>query len=598
MDLDKKLNRVETVGAVAHTLWFTIKSSPAFLLITAIEEVISRIAPFASAWVLANLVSTLPVVVHNAVAQHLAVRDVVALLLINITPSVISSFTNYYGTKQRIELDLKVDRRLQMAFSALPFAFYEDKETMDAYDRASRFAMSLSSFVLYRLRYILGGILTFLFAAVAFWHFSPYITIAVLVLSIPTMWVEFHMQRVREKIWKANTTNSRRAYAYEDLVKPRLIKESRLLGLAAYAIEHAQHFKRVSELAQLGADRQTERYRTVSMLLSGAVEALVLLRALQRIVLGQIPIGQFVFVQQVASQYLGAITGMAGQVQSVDDLLFGLAEFTAITTYKVEEPSEVLANPSGDITFDHVSFSYPGTKALALKDVSLSIPHGKTIAIVGENGAGKTTLVKLIMKLYDPLQGAITIGGQSLAGTSGEAWHAHIGALFQDFSLFYDFTIRDNVWFGNIKKDREGKEIESVLKAAEAASFVKELPFGMDTYLGKYVDEENGTDLSGGQAQRLAIARAIFRRPDLLILDEPTSAIDAKAEYTIFKAIDAARQGRTTILISHRFSTVRKADYIYVLEKGRLKEQGTHEELLARRGLYHEMFTKQAAGYL
>jgi ABC-type multidrug transport system fused ATPase/permease subunit len=127
---------------------------------------------------------------------------------------------------------------------------------------------------------------------------------------------------------------------------------------------------------------------------------------------------------------------------------------------------------------------------------------------------------------------------------------------------------------------------------------VKELPFGIDTYLGKYVDEENGTDLSGGQAQRLAIARAIFRRPDLLILDEPTSAIDAKAEYTIFKAIDTARQGRTTILISHRFSTVRKADYIYVLEKGHLKEQGTHEELLARRGLYHEMFTKQAAGYL
>jgi ATP-binding cassette subfamily B protein len=303
-------------------------------------------------------------------------------------------------------------------------------------------------------------------------------------------------------------------------------------------------------------------------------------------------------VQQVTGQYMGALANVSWLVETMDSLLFGIDEYTELTSMAAEPDGEPVQNAKGDLVFDDTSFTYPQSSRLALKHVSLRIPAGQTVAIVGENGAGKTTLVKLLMKIYEPSAGTIAAGGQTLGGVNSSTWHQHIGVLFQDYYAFNDFTIRDTIWFGDITKDHGGKEVQAALRAADAESFVKELPHGVDTYLGKYMDEENGTYLSGGQLQRLAIARTLFRNPDILILDEPTSAIDAKAEYKIFQSIERARKGRTTILISHRFSTVRRADYIYVLSNGRLLEEGTHEALMARKGLYHEMFTKQAEGYL
>lgn len=597
METEKKLGGRATLRAAWSGIKTVAVSSPAFLFVIGVEEVISRLAPFANAFILGKLVSTLPEVTGNTEARDQVVRYIVMLAIVSVVPTVLGSFTNIYRARKRVELNMDIERRLRVAFGSLPYAEYEDKRVIDLFDHAHRFAQSLSAFVLYRMRNIFGSVFSLVVASVAFWHFSPWLTLAIFVLTVPMMWVELKMQSLRRSTWKRNTLVYRKAYAHEELVKPRKIKEVRLLGLVEWAIDKTIHYKTDAETKDIEIDKKGEKYRVGGLLLGSAMEVIVLFRALQQIVAGKMPIGQFVFVQQIASQYIGALREVSWMVQDMDELLFGAEEYDEIVNWPKPKAGDKVQNPSGDLAFDNVSFSYPGSEDLALSGISLHIPAGQTIAIVGENGAGKTTLVKLLMKLYDPSVGTVTVGGQGMKDVSPDSWHKHLGVLFQDFEIFYDFTIRENVWFGNNKQGKDSQQLEQALESADALDFVRKLPKGLDTYLGKYMDEENGTDLSGGQAQRLAIARTLFRNPDVLILDEPTSAVDAKAEYKIFQEIEKARAGKTTILISHRFSTVRKANYIYVLENGSLKEQGTHEELMANQSLYHEMFSKQAEGY-
>jgi len=597
MEDGHKLSKSETLKAVGLSIRFTLQSSPQLLGFLAISELINRAIPFINAWLIARLITLLPQVTHDVSAQHEAARYVLYIAATTILPTVLSTLDNSYLARQKVELDLKIERRLQTAFSSLPFASYEDKRIIDAYDRATRFSKGLSNFVLYRLRNIIGALATLVIATIAFWHFSPWLTVVIFILTIPALWVELRLQTLREKTWRNNTLNYRKASAYDFMLQPRMIKESRLLGLARMAIDRSQHYKRTAELSQVNIEQVSSRYRVASTAIETVMEVIILLQALQKIINGKLPVGQFVFIQQIISQYLGSLREASWLVQDLDDLLFGISEYTEIIQAPQEVPGTDIVDIGQDITVNSLSFRYPKARTLALKDITLTIPAGKTVAIVGENGAGKTTLVKLLMRLYDAERGSIQVGDQPLADITSSAWHKQLAVLFQDFQIYYDFTLRENVWFGNIDIPQKDKLLKASLVAADAWDFAQKLPNTIDTYLGKYMDEENGTDLSGGQLQRLAIARVLFRDPSILILDEPTSAIDAKAEYEIFRNIEQARKGRTTILISHRFSTVRKASYIYVLEKGRLKEQGTHEELMENAGLYHEMFTKQAEGY-
>ena len=253
------------------------------------------------------------------------------------------------------------------------------------------------------------------------------------------------------------------------------------------------------------------------------------------------------------------------------------------------------------VRFEGVSFRYPGTDAAVLTDVELEVPAGSTIAFVGENGAGKTTLVKLLCRFYDPSGGRITVDGVDLARLPVDGWRERVAAGFQDFVRF-ELLARESVGVGNLPALEETDAVASALRRADAAELVAQLPDGLETQLGKsYAD---GAELSGGQWQKLALARAMMReRPLLLILDEPTSALDAHAEHALFEryAESARAVARTTggiaIFVSHRFSTVRMADRIVVVEGGRIAEQGSHEELVRLGGIYAELYALQAAAY-
>jgi ATP-binding cassette subfamily B protein len=302
------------------------------------------------------------------------------------------------------------------------------------------------------------------------------------------------------------------------------------------------------------------------------------------------------------SAYIGATVGEIGFLRGFwmdgSRRLAWLEDYAASLAASADLP--VPARLRDGIRFEHVTFSYPGTSRVVLDDVSLSLPAGSVVAIVGENGAGKTTVVKLLAKMYEPSSGSILVDGTSLARMPADQWRSRLAGAFQDFFRF-EFLARQTVGLGDVARLDDGAAVAAAVDRADAAHVVSRLPSGLETQLGP--TWPGGVDVSFGQWQKLALARGFMREdPLLLVLDEPTAALDAETEHALFERYAAAArgrdaQGRITILVSHRFSTVRMADLIVVLDGARLVEVGTHEDLVAKRGQYAELYNIQAAAY-
>jgi ATP-binding cassette, subfamily B, bacterial len=302
----------------------------------------------------------------------------------------------------------------------------------------------------------------------------------------------------------------------------------------------------------------------------------------------------------------GAIAGASSNLQMIfstfssiaDQSLFltDLLEFFALRPLVTSKPNAIRApRPIKEgIEFTDVSFSYPGSTRLVLKNLNLRVAPGERIALIGENGEGKTTIVKLITRLYDPTVGKVLLDGIDLREYDLEDYSSQIAVIFQDF-MRYDMTAWENIAMGQISERKNMASIELAARKSLAESVVAKLPLGYDQMLGRRF--ETGVDLSGGEWQRIALARAYLRDAQLLVLDEPTAALDARSEHEVFERFAELTQGKMALLISHRFSTVKMADRIVVLEKGQIAEEGRHEQLMARGGRYAAMFEMQASSY-
>ncbi|OEU65500.1 MAG: ABC transporter ATP-binding protein [Desulfobacterales bacterium PC51MH44] len=318
-----------------------------------------------------------------------------------------------------------------------------------------------------------------------------------------------------------------------------------------------------------------------------------------RTVQGSITLGDMVM-------YFGAFQGGLGYLRQLLGNLAGLYEDNLFISNfyefldlepKVKEPlhpSPVPRPMKRGIVLEQVSFQYPGGIREVLKDISLSVAPDEIVALVGENGSGKTTLIKLLCRLYDPLSGIITLDGIDLRQFETKALRREISVIFQDYAQYY-LTARENIWFGNIELSPDSQKIKTAAKHAGADNLISHLPREYETILGKWF--EDGEELSIGQWQKVALARAFLRESQIIVLDEPTSSLDVKTEYEVFTRFRKLREGRAGVLISHRFSTVRMADRIFVFEEGRIIERGSHEELVRYGGKYASLFEKQAQFY-
>jgi ATP-binding cassette subfamily B protein len=314
---------------------------------------------------------------------------------------------------------------------------------------------------------------------------------------------------------------------------------------------------------------------------------------------GQITLGDLVMYYQAFQRVQGFFQGILGSLARLyEDNLFlsNLYEFLDLKR-TVSEPLHAAPVPQpmqSGIVVNHVNFKYPEGTRKVLEDVSLTIRPGEVVALVGENGSGKTTLIKLLCRLYDPTGGAITIDGIDLRHFETKALRNEIAIIFQDYA-HYHLTARENIWFGNIALAPDHERVIAAARRSGADDVIRTLPHGYDTILGKRF--EAGEELSIGEWQKVALARAFMRDAQIIVLDEPTSSMDAKAEYEAFQNFHQLVSGRTAILISHRFSTVRMADRIYVMQHGSIVEGGSHEELLRLGGTYARLFEMQALHY-
>jgi ATP-binding cassette subfamily B protein len=401
--------------------------------------------------------------------------------------------------------------------------------------------------------------------------------------------------------WQRQQTSTERQAGYLNrmLTGSSHAKEIRLYDLGPLLMNRFRELRRKLRGERLGI--ATRRSIAEFAAQTGATVAIYgsLAFIAYRTVQGMNTLGDLVMCYQAFQRGQGFLQGLLGGLAGLyEDNLFlaNLFEFLDLKR-KVVEPkcaSPVPRPMQTGIVLKHVSFHYPMSDRKVLEDISLVIRPGEVVALVGENGSGKTTLVKLLCRLYDPTGGTITLDGVDLCRFDTAALRREVSVLFQDY-IRYHLTARENIWFGNIDLPPDHERVVAAARDSGADDVIRRLPKGYETVLGKQFDE--GEELSIGEWQKVALSRAFLRDAQIIVLDEPSSSMDAKTEQAVFQNFSKLAAGRTTILISHRFSTVRMADSIYVLQNGRIIEGGTHDELIRSGGTYARMFETQARQY-
>ncbi|MEO5807405.1 ABC transporter ATP-binding protein [Devosia sp.] len=492
-----------------------------------------------------------------------------------------------------------VSIELMLHSARLDLRHFESADYQDRLERARRQAAGRNGL----LSQIFGqaqDVITAITLAAGLFIYAPWLILLLPLSFVPAVWGETRFNTLSYYLSR-NRSPERRQLEYIRHIGANAdtAKEIKLFGLGGFLVER---FKTLADAIHI-ENRDLSITRAAWGAALASISTLTYYGAyafiVWRTIVGDFSIGDLAFLSgsfltlnNLFQKILLGFTQIAGQSLYLDDLF---------SFFEIEPTILPPANPKPfpepirqGVVFDNVGFRYPDTDTWAIRNLSFTLLAGETLALVGENGAGKTTIVKLLTRLYDPDEGSISIDGIDLRDIPVDAIHDHIGVIFQDF-LRYSFTAAENIGIGSIEATGDRPRIEGAAENSLADAVIAKLPQQYEQPLGRLFNK--GRDLSGGEWQKIAIARAYMRDADLVILDEPTAALDAKAEAEVFTRFKRLAAGKTAVLISHRFSTVRMADRILVLEHGKILEAGTHEELLALRGRYAELFELQAAGY-
>jgi ATP-binding cassette subfamily B protein len=482
----------------------------------------------------------------------------------------------------------------------LDLAHYENATYYDIMHRAKREGAGRPAMILSSLTGLVQNTIGLLAILGLIVSFSPVMAIALFFAATPVVVVKLAYSERMYK-WQRERTNTERLVAFYDWMISgiRFAKEIRLFQLGDLFRSRYGRLR-----VQLRRERlDLARKQTVAELVAQTAGTATVFAAFAAIargaVVGKLTVGAVVMYYQAfqrgLSQLRQILVSLAGLYEG-NLFLSNLYEFLEQKPQVVdpESPRPVPRPMVSGIEFHGVHFRYENNNHEVLTDACLRIAPGEVIALVGENGSGKTTLIKLMCRLYDPTHGAITLDGRDIREYAATELRAQMGVIFQDFAQ-YPVSARENIWFGDVIRDPRDPAIEHAARKSGIHDTLLELPKGYDSTLGKWLEE--GEELSFGQWQKIALARAFLRDAQLIVLDEPTSSLDARSEYEIFCRFRDLLEGRSAILVSHRFSTVRLADRIYVLEHGRVTEAGSHAELVARGGTYARMYELQAAAY-
>lgn len=590
------------------------QANPRYTLLIAVLTLISSVTAPAQIWLTKLLIDQVSVVVQGtgqgtAMVWSAILPPTVAFILALVLSDVSNSLRSSLRDILQMQVNTYAQALILQKAASLDIAFYETPAFYDRLENAMRDVWRTQN-----LPWILldtsGAALSLILTIGLLVSLHPLAAPLLVITAIPQLVARARYVNLRFKMWTDRAPAQRMVnYLQSLLIEREPVKEIRLFGLEAPFLARFRHFNE-----QLVAGHKTilfaqERWNLLSTLLSVVGVGLIWVYAIMQAALARITLGDLALVFQASTQArsgLGQLFSSMGVFYEHSLFVGNLYDFLELQpdavagalTRKTDEPKAgaAVAQPiQQGIEFRHVSFRYPGAERCVLQDVSFTIRLGTTVALVGENGAGKTTLIKLLTRFYDPTAGAILLDGRDLRDYDLAELRRAIGVIFQDF-VRYHLTARENIGFGQLEYVDNGERVGRAADKGGAGPVIEKLPKSYETLLGRTF--EDSVDLSGGEWQKLALARAFMREAHVLILDEPTAALDALAEYEVYKRFAELTADKTTIFISHRFSTVRMAQQILVLENGQLIEEGAHAELMARDGQYAKMFTTQAERYL
>jgi len=593
----KRLQALKNIPPVLKIIW---QSSPAVVSAELALRAIVAVVPVGLLAVTRLIIDA--VVGH--VARGAALRHdfwwlVGAEFALASLSTILNRIVDFCDTLLADKFARHISIRIMEHASRLDLFCYEDPSFQDKLERARVQATDRLG-MMRQMGLLVQQIITAATLAASILFFSPWLLVLLVVCVVPAFLGESHFAFLGYALAFRLTPVKRQIDYLRFLGASKdSAKELKLFGLNRYLTDR---FTELSDDVYVENVALAKRRLWATAVLSlvttsGYYGAYVYV--IFETVAGMMTVGTLTFLT-------GAIAGASANLQMIfstfssiaDQSLFltDLLEFFALRALVTSKPNAVRApRPiQQGIEFCDVSFCYPGSSRLVLKSLNLRVALGERIALIGENGEGKTTIVKLITRLYDPTAGSVLLDGIDLREYDLEDYSSQIAVIFQDF-MRYDMTAWENIAMGQISELKNMARIELAAKKSLAESVVAKLPGGYEQMLGRRF--ETGVDLSGGEWQRVALARAYLRDAQLLVLDEPTAALDAKSEHEVFERFAELTKGKMALLISHRFSTVKMADRIVVLEKGQIAEEGRHEELMARGGRYAAMFEMQAASY-
>ncbi len=499
----------------------------------------------------------------------------------------------------RAQLGHRVNVMILEKALTLPLKSFEDSEFYDKLTRARREASSRPLSLVKRTFGLAQNGISLISYAVLLLGFSPWAVVILILAGLPSFFAEAKFSGDAFRLFRWRSPDSRMQMYLETLIaREDSVKEVKLFQLGPRFLDRYRDiFRRLFR-----EDRRLTLRRDGWGFVLGLVSTAAFYGAYVWIVLatigGEISLGAMTMYLMLFRQGQTAVAASLSAISGMYEDNLYLSNLYEYLSYPVPAESGEASHgpePARGLEFDNVSFRYPGSDELALKNVSLTIRPGQSLALVGENGSGKTTLIKLLTRLYSPTEGRILLDGLDLEDWDLAALHRRVGVIFQDFGR-YQFSVGENIGAGDVRYIEDEGRWREAADTGMAAPFIESMPDGYHTQLGRWF--QGGRELSGGQWQKIALSRAFMRsEADILILDEPTAAMDAASEAAIFDHFQSASRDKITILISHRFSTVRAANQIIVIQDGTIVEEGDHDSLMAQNGQYAHLFNLQARGY-
>lgn len=575
-------------------------ASPKLFLRYTILGMFNAIMPPLSVYLGAVLVNK----IAYAKSQSLTFEDILPIILglwfTIIIQRTLGSYIGYGRNLYVRRVELEAERRLLTKASKVDLGHFDNSDWHDRLARAKRDVSWRPGDLTWSVLGLSGNIITIVLMAGLLASLHYLLVVLALGTAVLSLVVESRVTtRLYKYFYKETPEERERGYISGLLVEPRNTKEIRANVLADYLLGR---YRKISEdLFKQRAlmYRSGTRISMLSGILTGTTLALAYVFVAVKGLSGTISPGGVVLVIGAFTTVAGSLGQISSTFVAVDQHTTFLDDYFSFLAIKPllpipDKPITIPDGPIEAIEFDNVTFSYPGGTGAAVENLTLKINKGELIALVGENGAGKSTLVKLLLRFYDTQQGTVRIDGIDVKDMDPDKLRSRIGVLFQDYAT-YELSVRENVVMGWPYGEPNDERVMKALKDSRSEWLVKKMTNGLDSKVGRLF--EGGHDLSGGEWQRLALARIMYRDADIWILDEPTSSLDPEAEASIFAELKENLKGRIGIVISHRFSTVRIADRIAVVDDGHIKELGTHQQLIAANKRYAHLFELQAAGY-